>query len=110
MISTASFRSIIKSITVAMAACALFVPVLAQAEIKAGSVELSPFVGYSVFETKQNLKDRPVFGGRIGYNFTNRIGIEGVVDFTKTRIDDKQQAFTQEGEFTSPISRVEITK
>lgn len=110
MINPVSFRHIIKNITVAVAACALFVPVLAQAEIKAGSIEISPFGGYSVFETKQNLKSRPVFGGRLGYNFTNRLGIEGVVDYTRSRVDDKNQAFTQEGEFTSPIGRVEITK
>jgi OOP family OmpA-OmpF porin len=75
-------------------------PLAAQAEIKAGSVELSPFVGYNFYDNQHNLKDRPVFGGRIGYNFTNHFGLEGTGEFSKTRADDKNQAWTEQGQFT----------
>ena len=75
-------------------------PLAAHAEIKAGSVELSPFVGYNFFDNQHNIKDRPVFGGRIGYNFTNHFGLEGTGEFSKTRVDDKSLTQTEQGQFT----------
>lgn len=75
-------------------------PLAAHAEIKAGSVELSPFVGYNLFDNQHNIKDRPVFGGRIGYNFTNHFGLEGTGEFSKTRVDDKNKPWTEQGQFT----------
>ncbi len=75
-------------------------PLAAHAEIKAGSVELSPFVGYNFYDNQHNIKDRPVFGGRIGYNFTNRFGLEGTGEFAKTRVDDKNKAWSEQGQFT----------
>ena len=83
-------------------------PLTARAEIKGGSVELSPFAGYNFFETRQNLVDRPVFGGRIGYNFTEHFGIEATGEFMRSKVDDKSKTFTQEGEFTYPADRVDI--
>jgi len=84
-------------------------PLAAHAEIKAGSVELSPFVGYNFFDNQHNLRDRPVFGGRLGYNFTENFGIEGAGEFSRTRIDDKAQTLTEQGQFTTPIHGVKIT-
>ncbi|MBE0502883.1 MAG: outer membrane beta-barrel domain-containing protein [Desulfuromonadales bacterium] len=75
-------------------------PLAAHAEIKAGSVELSPFVGYNFYDNQHNLKDRPVFGGRLGYNFTNRFGLEGTGEFAKTRVDHKNKPWTEQGQFT----------
>ena len=75
-------------------------PLAAQAEIKAGSVELSPFAGYNFYDSQHNLKDRPVFGGRIGYNFTNHFGLEATGEFAKTRVDDKNKPWTEQGQFT----------
>lgn len=85
-----------------------FSPMVANAEIKARSVELSPFLGYHFFEKDQNLEDDFVFGGRAGYNFTNRFGIEGAVEFINTNVDDNSQAFSTEGQFASPIDGVKI--
>ncbi|NCO51525.1 MAG: outer membrane beta-barrel domain-containing protein [Deltaproteobacteria bacterium] len=103
-----SFVSVARNIALALVLTSFLLPTAARAEIKAGSLELSPFVGYSFFEDRQNLNNRPVFGGRIGYNLTDRWGIEGVTEFTRGRVDDVNQAFTQKGQFTSPISRVDI--
>jgi len=52
------------------AAFVFLLPLSARSEIKAGSFEVNPFVGYNFFENDQNLKDRPIFGLRLGYNFT----------------------------------------
>ena len=84
-------------------------PLPGHAEIKAGSVEISPFAGYNFFENSQNLKDRPVFGGRIGYNITNHFGIEAAGEYMRSRVDDRSVSFTHEGEFTSPIDGVDIS-
>ena len=100
---------IAKTMAAGLCAFAFLLPLPAQAEIKAGSVELSPFVGYNIFDNQHNLRNRPVFGGRIGYNFTNHFGLEGSGEFSKTRVDDKAQTLTEQGQFTSPINGVKIT-
>ncbi|WP_020676831.1 OmpA family protein [Geopsychrobacter electrodiphilus] len=87
----------------------LLCPLAAQAEIKAKSFELSPFIGYHFFEGQQNLENDFVFGGRVGYNFTNRFGIEGALEFINTGVDDKNQAFTSKGQFATPINDVDMT-
>lgn len=84
-------------------------PLTARAEIKAGSVELNPFVGYNFFQHRQNLEDSPMFGGRIGYNITNRFGIDLSAAYVRGHVDDRSKAFTREGQFTSPIDGVNIT-
>jgi OmpA-OmpF porin, OOP family len=84
-------------------------PLSGHAEIKAGSVEISPFAGYNFFENSQNLKDRPAFGGRIGYNITNHFGIEAAGEYIRSRVDDRSQSFSHEGQFTSPIDGVDIS-
>src|SRR6185369_7263522 len=74
-------------------------PWSARAEMKAGSVELSPFAGYNFFQSRQNLENSPLFGGRIGYNITNQFGVEGTGQFTRSSVDDKSKTFTREGQF-----------
>jgi OOP family OmpA-OmpF porin len=56
----------------------------AQAEVKAGSFSVTPFVGGYLFEGNQDLKHEPVYGLRGGYNFTKNWGVEGVFDFVTT--------------------------
>ncbi len=92
-----------------VAAFVFLLPLSARSEIKAGSFELTPFGGYNFFENRQNLKDRPVLGGRLGFNFTKNFGIEGTGEFIKSRVDDEEKTFTKEGQFTSPIDNVRIT-
>ena len=45
-----------------VAAFVFFLPLSARSEIKAGSVEVGPFVGYNFFQNSQNLENRPAFG------------------------------------------------
>lgn len=93
-----------------MAAAVVFLlPLPAHSEIRGGSVELSPFVGFNWFQDKQNLNDRPVYGGRIGYNFTPHWGIEGTVEFIRTSVDDRGLAGAREGQFRSPMDDVDLT-
>ena len=104
--STVLFRN--KILPLLLAVVFLF-PLAANAEIRAMSVELSPFFGYHFFEEDQNLEDNFVFGGRAGYNITNRFAIEGALEFISTNVDNKNQTFTTEGQFTSPIDDVKMT-
>lgn len=90
------------------AALVLLLPLSARAEIRGGSIEVSPFVGYNWFQDKQNLKDRPVYGGRIGYNFTPHWGIEGTVEFANSSVDDQGLRGTKEGQFTFPADDVDL--
>ena len=63
----------------------------AQAEVKAGSVSLTPFAGYYYFEGNQDLKNSPIFGLRAGYNITEHLGLEGFFSYTQTEIQDESQ-------------------
>ncbi|MDP2644257.1 MAG: OmpA family protein [Desulfobacterales bacterium] len=93
-----------------MAAAFLFLlPLSVRSEIRAGSFELSPFVGYNFFEDRQNLNNRPVLGGRLGYNFTQNFGIEAAGEYISSSVDDKAEPWTRQGQFTSPIDSVDIT-
>lgn len=98
-----------KKMLLLLLAVVFLAPLAAQAEIKAKSFELSPFIGYHFFEEDQNLQDDFVFGGRVGYNITNRFAIEGALEFIDTNVDDKNQAFTTEGQFAVPIDDVKVT-
>lgn len=55
-----------------------------RAEIRPYSLSVSPFAGGYVFEGNQRLKDGPVYGLAVGYNFTQRWGIEGVASYIDT--------------------------
>jgi OOP family OmpA-OmpF porin len=93
-----------------MAAAFVFLlPLSARAEIKAGSFEVGAFGGYNFFESSQNLKDRPVFGGRLGYNFTSHFGMEGVGEFIASHVNDTTKAAQKEGQFGRPFERVDLT-
>lgn len=92
-----------------VAAIVLLLPVSGQAEIKAGSFEVSPFVGYSLFENDQNLENNPVFGIRLGYNFTKHFGIEAVIDHIRTNVDDRSITGAKEGQYRGPTDDVNLT-
>ena len=64
---------------------------VAQAEVKAGSVSITPFAGGYFFEGNENLKDSVVYGLRAGYNFTKNIGLEGYYSFLQSRIQYQDQ-------------------
>jgi len=87
----------------------LLLPITARAEVKGGSVEVTPFAGFNFFENGQNVKDRFIYGGRIGYNLTPHWGIEGSVDFINTHVDDKSKNGNKEGRFGGPTNHVDMT-
>ena len=56
----------------------------ALAEVLPGSYSVTPFVGGYLFEGNQDLEHRPVYGMRLGYNFTSHWGAEAVLDYGQT--------------------------
>lgn len=63
----------------------LSLPVLSHAEIKEGSVEITPVLGYQIFDAQKHFGSRPFYGGRVGYNITKHIGLEGGFDYVEAR-------------------------
>lgn len=55
---------------------------------KGGTFSVSPVIGGITFEGVLELETVPLFGGRLGYNFTDSLGIEALFDYSKTRSDD----------------------
>ncbi len=92
-----------------VAAFVFLLPLSARSEIRAGSFEVGPFGGYNFFENSQNLDDRPVWGGRLGYNFTENFGIELGGEFIRTSVDDKTKRDYTEGQFGYPMDSVDLT-
>jgi OOP family OmpA-OmpF porin len=92
-----------------VAAFVFLLPLSARSEIKAGSFEVNPFAGYNFFEHSQNLKDAPVYGGRIGYNFTRYFGIEVAGEYIGTWLNDSSITGTKEGQFRAPTDKVNLT-
>lgn len=85
-----------------------FLPLSAHSEIRAGSFEVNPYIGYNFFENSQNLNNAPVFGGRLGYNFTKYFGIEVAGQFLPTHVNDKGKLDNTEGQFGYPMDRVDL--
>ena len=92
-----------------VAAFVFLLPLSARSEIKAGSVEVNPFAGYNFFESRQNLKNGPIYGARVGYNFTRYFGIELAGEFMRTWVDNTVATDFGEGRFRSPMDREELT-
>lgn len=109
MLKEFSMAPLMKKMAPVLLLSVFALPPAARAEIKAGSVELSPFAGYNFFQDRQNLENSPVFGGRVGYNFTNRLGVEATGQFTRSSVDDRSKTFTRQGQFTSPIDDVDVS-
>lgn len=57
----------------------------AMAEIRPGAFSVSPFAGGFLFEGNQDLKHKPVYGLRLGYDFTKNWGAEAVFDYVDTK-------------------------
>lgn len=57
----------------------------ARAEITPKTHSISPFIGGYVFDNDQELKDRAVYGLKVGYDFTKNWGTELVLDYVDTR-------------------------
>src|SRR5512133_3981338 len=93
-----------------MAAAFVFLlPLSARSEIRDGSFEVGAFGGYNFFESSQNLENRPVFGARLGYNFTKHFGVEGVGEYINSHVKDRARRDITEGQFGSPADSVDLT-
>jgi OOP family OmpA-OmpF porin len=59
----------------------------AQAEVRAGSFTVTPFIGGYTFEGNENYQDpyTYTFGLRAGYNFTKNWGVEGFFDYVPAK-------------------------
>lgn len=60
---------------------------LAGADNKAGVFAITPFIGGYTFDGKQEIEPSFIYGLRAGYNITDSIGVEGVMDYGKTETD-----------------------
>jgi opacity protein-like surface antigen len=79
----------------ALALVALWLPALSLAQLRQGTVEISPFAGYlfggelsrgsnALFDFTVDADDRATFGARIGYNLTNNFQMEVQASRTDT--------------------------
>ena len=93
---------------VIIAAFVLLLPLSARSEIRAGSFEVNPYVGVNFFQNNQNLQNAPVFGARLGYNFTKYFGVEVAGQFLRTNVNDKGKMDNTEGQFGYPMDRVDL--
>ncbi|HXX56852.1 MAG TPA: outer membrane beta-barrel protein, partial [Thermodesulfovibrionales bacterium] len=69
---------------------------------KVGSWEISPFVGWYSFlgDSDINLKNGPVLGGRVGYNFTENLALEFVGEVVGSQVYSK----TERNPIVAPLS------
>lgn len=88
---------------------ALLASLPAHADVTEGQVELSPFIGYHMFDSDQNLEDRKTYGARLGYSFTPHWAIEGAVSRVNSGVEDASLVSNNEGQFTSPADDVDLT-
>lgn len=62
----------------------------AVAEIRPGFWTLSPTVGGYTFEGNQNLETGPLFGLKAGYEWTERVGVEGFLMSVPTTLKEPE--------------------
>lgn len=56
------------------------------AQVRAGSANITPTLGYYVFEGNEDMAASPNAGLRLGYNFTKYIGIEGFAYYGESEV------------------------
>ena len=84
------------------------IPLYTSAEIKEGSLELGVFSGGLDHDGGENINSTIVIGGRVGYNFTPNIGIEGTVDFSHNNARNFWNLYSKELKFGLPDYSVVI--
>lgn len=65
----------------------------ASAGNKEGAFSLSPVIGGYTYDGVQHRDTTPVFGARLGYNFTKAFGVEGLFDYAHTESTKTEQKF-----------------
>jgi outer membrane protein with beta-barrel domain len=87
-----------KARSLILAAVLLSPAAFVSGQIREGTTEIEPFVGYlwggqfdrgttAIFTSTVDVEDHLTFGGRIGYNFTNTFEIEGLYERTETHFE-----------------------
>jgi len=80
-------KNILKGIVPGLLLAALATPGLA--ENRQGAVTLSPFAGGYLLDKGQHEENRPMFGLRSGYNFSNHWGAEAMFGYSLTETTEK---------------------
>jgi len=66
------------------------------AQVRPCTFYLTPYIGEFEFDENQELKDTPVYGLSLGYNFTKYLGLEAAGDYMSTNykltVPDSQEA------------------
>jgi OmpA-OmpF porin, OOP family len=65
-------------------------PTPGNSEIIPGQISVSPFIGWYSFDKDMKLYDKPVYGLRLGYDITQRWGVEGVFDYVDTKVKNAE--------------------
>jgi len=78
----------------------------ALAEVQVNRLEINPNVGFLFYDGDLNLENQPQFAFRLGYNFTERFGLEAGIDYSKADIDDRHLGQIPELRFISPNRNV----
>ncbi|MGB9081710.1 MAG: OmpA family protein [Desulfuromonadaceae bacterium] len=73
-----------KVITLCLAGMLLSMTTAATAANKAETFSISPIIGGITFEGKLDLETSPLYGARLGYNFTKALGVEALFDYANT--------------------------
>lgn len=94
--------------TTALTLLALAAALPAQADTRDHTLEISPFAGYHVFESNQNLENGLTYGVRLGYHFTRHWTVEGAVSMVNSAVDDAGITGASPGQFRSPADDVDL--
>jgi OOP family OmpA-OmpF porin len=57
-------------------------------QIRPGAYSISPFIGNYTFEGNMALESNPVYGLRVGYDFTKHLGAELLFDYVSTKFTE----------------------
>ena len=90
-----------KTSTLLIAGSMLALATVASAGNQKGTFSISPTIGGITFDGTQHLQTSPIFGGRLGYNFTKALGFEMLFNYAKTestRSSNKLNLYNYGGE------------
>lgn len=102
------WRYVAKPTVIPMLSLALAASLPVHAQSEPGQFDLSPFAGYHMFESKQNLDDAFTYGVRLGYTITPHWTVEGAVSFVDTDVANASLMNVSEGQFSGPANNVDV--
>lgn len=74
-------------IVLLVAVSVLSISAAASAGNKGDTFSISPVIGGITFEGDTNIETSPLFGGRLGYNFTDALGVEALIDYAQPKFE-----------------------